>query len=379
MNKSIGILGGGQLGKMLYSAGNQHDITLKFMDSMTEGPVASVTEDYEIGNITDESDVKNFGKDLDVVSIEIERVNIDGLKALEKSGVAVYPQPDIIKSIQDKGLQKQFYLDNNLPSAPFKIYENISSFVHDVDENKVKFPLILKMRKDGYDGRGVQKLNSEKDLDKVFPYNFLAEECIEIEKELAVITCSDPKGNIVVYDPVEMVFHPAENILLYQLAPADIEPTILQEVQDLAIRTTKAFGIVGLLAIEFFLTPSGEVIINEVAPRPHNSGHHTIEASITSQYDNHLRAISGMSLGDPATTSGSLLMNLLGEDDITGPVYYEGLQKVKALENVHVHLYGKTTTKPFRKMGHINILGDNRAKLIEKYQYIKDTLRVISK
>lgn len=378
MNKSIGILGGGQLGRMLYQAGNQEDMDLHFMDSMNEGPVSIITDNYHIGDITKEEDVLNFGKDYEVISIEIERVNVDALKQLEKEGKKVFPQPDVIATIQDKGLQKEFYKEHNLPTSNFKIYDNISSFVFDVDENHIEFPIVQKMRKDGYDGRGVQILRSERDLDKAFPYNFISEDCIDIEKELAVITCSDVDGNIVMYDPVEMVFHPEKNILLYQLAPASISPSVLQEVEKIASRTTKAFGIVGLLAIELFLTKSGEILINEVAPRPHNSGHHTIEACVTSQYKNHLKAISGMPLGDTTTISPSLLMNVLGEDNQTGPVQYKGIEKVEAIEGVHTHIYGKTTTKPFRKMGHINIIGTDADELIEKYNRINKTLRVVA-
>jgi len=378
MNKSIGILGGGQLGMMLYKAGNQYDMNLHFMDNMEEGPVSIITDQYLLGDITKEKNVLDFGKDHEILTIEIEKVNVDALKKIEKDGTKVYPQPHIIETIQDKGLQKQFYKDKKLPTSDFKIYDNISSFVFDLDAKKVDFPLVQKMRKDGYDGRGVQILNSEKDLDKAFPYNFLTESCVDIDKELAVITCSDVNGNIIMYDPVEMVFHPEKNILLYQLAPASISQDVLDKVQEIALRTTKAYGIVGLLAIELFLTKDGNVLINEVAPRPHNSGHHTIEASSTSQYENHLRAISGMPLGEPSTLSQSLLMNVLGEEGHTGPVMYDGLDEVEEMEDVYVHVYGKTVTKPFRKMGHINIIGEDTQELIKKYNHIRNTLRVIA-
>ena len=378
MNKSIGILGGGQLGMMLYKAGNQYDMDLHFLDSMKEGPVSIITSKYDIGDITKEEDVLKFGRSREIISIEIERVNVEALKLLAKEGKKIFPQPEVIEIIQDKGLQKQFYKDHNLPTSDFKIYDNISSFVFNADENNIGFPLVLKMRKDGYDGRGVQILRSEADLDKVFPYNFISEQCIEIEKELAIITCSDVNGNIVMYDPVEMVFHHEKNILLYQLAPATIPEKILNEAKEIALRTTKAFGIVGLLAIELFLTKSGEILINEVAPRPHNSGHHTIEACITSQYDNHLRAISGMPLGQTNTLAPSLLMNVLGTEGHTGPVLYKGIEKVEAMEGVHTHIYGKTTTKPFRKMGHITIIGTDESDLIEKYNQINETLHVVA-
>ncbi len=378
MNKSIGILGGGQLGKMLYHAGNQYDIELNFMDQMEHGPVSRITPNYQIGDITSIQDVVTFGSNLDIVSIEIEKVNIDALFQLEEKGVKVYPQAHVIASIQDKGLQKRFYLDHNLPTAPFKQYDNLSSLLNDLDKGLLEFPFIQKMRKDGYDGRGVQILRSEQDLDKAFPYNFITEKRIDIDKELAVITCSDIQGNVVMYDPVEMVFHPDKNILLYQLSPAQITQEQSVQMKNIATKVTEAFGIVGLLAIEFFLTRSGDILINEVAPRPHNSGHHTIEASSTSQYENHLRAIAGMPLGAADTLSPSLLINLLGAEGYTGSVVYQGIEQVRSMDNVHVHTYGKIMTKPYRKMGHINILGKDHAMLIKKYKRILENIKVIS-
>lgn len=378
MNKSIGVLGGGQLGRMLYLAGSQYDINLKFMDQVEDGPVSVLTNRYTLGDITSETDILHFAQDTEVVTIEIERVNVEALALLEKKGIKVYPQSSVIAKIQDKGIQKQFYLDHKLPSAPFKSYDNISSFVYDLDANRMKYPVVQKMRRDGYDGRGVQILRSDKDLDKAFPYNFICEELVDIDKELAIITCTDLRGNIVLYDPVEMVFHPEHNILLYQLAPAELHESTLQSVKDIALRTAKAFGNVGLLAIELFLTKEGEVLINEVAPRPHNSGHHTIEASATSQYDNHLRAISGMPLSGTETLTPSLLMNILGEEGHNGAVIYKGIDEITAIPGVHVHIYQKAVTKPYRKMGHITIIGASREELIQKYEHINKALSVES-
>jgi len=279
MRERIGILGGGQLGRMLYSAGNQLNMNLSFMDNMAEGPVANLSKAYTQGDIRGTEDVLAFGQDKDIITIEIERVDTEALAALQAQGKKIYPQPDVISIIQDKGLQKDFYTQKGLPTAPYKIYDHLSSLVHDLDEKKWTYPFVQKMRKDGYDGRGVQIIKSNDALESAFPYNFLVEEGVSIAKELAVVTCRDIKGNIVCYDPVEMVFHPEANILLYQLAPANVDPGIAEKAIEIAKEVTAAYGIVGLLAIELFLDTNGNILINEVAPRPHNSGHHTIEAA----------------------------------------------------------------------------------------------------
>lgn len=378
MREKIGILGGGQLGRMLYGAGNQLDMDLSFMDSMTEGPVANVSSRYTKGDITKEEDVIAFGEDMDVMTIEIERVSTDGLAKLAKQGKKVYPQPEIVSIIQDKGLQKDFFIKKGIPTADYKSYDHLSSLIHDLDEKKWKYPFIQKMRRDGYDGRGVQVIRDNNSLDSAFPYNFIVEEGVAIEKELAVVTCRDKKGNIICYDPVEMVFHPEANILLYQLVPSDIDDTVAAKAKAIATEVSEAFGIVGLLAVELFLDTKGEILVNEVAPRPHNSGHHTIEACLTSQYENHLRAITGLPLGAPDLVAPSLLMNILGDEGYEGPVTYIGLEEVMMKRGVNVHLYGKTDTKPFRKMGHINIVGNNKTDLIQTYEYIKETLKVQS-
>ena len=375
----IGILGGGQLGKMLYAPANKLDIDIRFMDSMTEGPVSKIATNYTIGDITNYDDVIAFGADCEVLSIEIEKVNCEALKELELQGTIVYPQPQIIELIQDKGLQKDFYQQQGLPTSDFKFFDSLTELEGSIESGAIQYPFVQKMRKDGYDGRGVQIIRSESDLAQAFSSNFITEDLVSIDKEIGVITCRDAKGQVVVYDPVEMVFHADANILLYQLGPADINQEVVDRAKDLAIKTAEAYGIVGLLAIEMFLTPSGQLLINEVAPRPHNSGHHSIEATMCSQYENHLRTLANLPLGDTKTLTSSLLMNVLGAEGFTGPVQYEGIDKILTIPGVNVHLYGKTTTKPFRKMGHINIIGESKDELIAHYQYITDNFRVISK
>lgn len=375
----IGILGGGQLGKMLYTPANKLDLDIHFMDSMLEGPVSKVAKHYHVGKITSFDDVINFGNTCDVVSIEIEKVNTEALKELEERDILVYPQASIIELIQDKGLQKDFYADRQLPTSDYKKYEHKKALLEDVKNGTWSYPFVQKLRRDGYDGRGVKIIRNEEDIKHGFEQPFIVESMVPIEKELGVVTCRNAHGEIIVYDPVEMVFHPEQNILLYQLGPALIPQSVNEQAIKIARDLSEAFGIVGLLAVEMFWTQEGNILINEVAPRPHNSGHHTIEACYTSQYENHLRALTGRPFGSANTRSKSLLMNILGHPDFKGPVHYEGLNKILGIEGINVHLYGKTETKPFRKMGHINIVGESYDQLINHYNFINEHFRVISK
>ena len=379
MKLKIGILGGGQLGKMLYAPASKLDIPIAFMDSMIEGPVASTAQHYRLGDIQKYEEVIDFGRDHNVLSIEIEKVNVRALRKLAEYNIQVFPQPDIIATIQDKGLQKQFYQEHNIPTSAFRTYVNTSEITEDVKSGKWTYPFVQKLRKDGYDGRGVKVIRSEQDLMEGFEAPSLVEEMVDIEKEIAVVTCRSQNGQIELYDPVEMVFHPEQNILLYQLAPARIDDHVASQAKTLAKNVSEAFGIVGLLAIEMFLTVDGQLLVNEVAPRPHNSGHHTIEACYCSQYENHLRAICGWPLGSSKTIAPSLLMNVLGQDGYSGPAHYEGMDEVLGIPGVSFHRYGKTDTKPYRKMGHISVLGEDYEELIEKYDLIRRTLRVVTR
>lgn len=375
----IGILGGGQLGKMLYHPATKLNLPVHFMDNIEIGPVANITKDYILGDIQSYEDVLRFGSDKNILSIEIEKVNTDALSTLQENGVKIYPQPHIISCIQDKGQQKEFYAQHRIPSASFKVYDHLDELKSDLEKGVWQYPFVQKMRKDGYDGRGVQVIRTARDLHKAFSSNFLVESMVDIDLEIGVVTCQNKIGDLVLYDPSEMVFHPEANILLYQLSPARISKEVEQKAKEVAKRVTQAFGIVGLLAIEMFITGDGQILVNEVAPRPHNSGHHTIEATLCSQYENHLRALVNYPLGAVNTLVPTLLMNILGQEGYEGPVHYEGLEMVLALPGANVHLYGKTTTKPFRKMGHITLLGRKYEHLIEQYEYIQRNFRVISK
>lgn len=376
--KKIGILGGGQLGKMLYQAATPLDLDIHFLDQSAKFPVGKICPQFTEGNFKNYEDVINFGKDKDVISIEIEAVNVDALRDLEKSGKEVYPQPEVIALIQDKGQQKQFFEDSKAPSSAFTIIESLNDLTDKISEGSILFPFVQKLRRDGYDGRGVQVIRNESDLKKAFDAPSVIEDLVDIKTEISVIVARQSDEEFAIYDPVEMLIDPSANLLDRQIAPARIPLELAEEAKNLASQIAYELQIVGLLAVEMFIDTNDNLWINELAPRPHNSGHHTIEACQTSQYEQHLRSILGLPLGDPSMLSPSLLMNVLGEIDHTGPAYYSGLSECLSIDGVHVHLYGKAITKPMRKMGHINIVDSNLDSAQLKYEHIKSTLKVIS-
>jgi 5-(carboxyamino)imidazole ribonucleotide synthase len=370
----IGILGGGQLGLMLLQAAVDWNLDIHVLDPDAEAPCRKIAPHFQQGSLQDYDTVYQFGKDLDIITIEIEKVNVEALEALEREGKKVYPQPAVIRKIQDKRIQKQFYKDSDLPTADFILTENHQ----DVQRHISFLPAFHKLGKDGYDGRGVQRLTSEKDLEKAFDKPGLLEKAVDFDKELAVLVARNALGETATFPTVEMVFHPEHNLVEYLFAPAEISQEINDKAQAIAKKTAGSFGIVGLLAVELFLTKEGEILINEVAPRPHNSGHHTIRANATSQYEQHWRAILGLPLGSTNAYSPSAMVNLLGEADFEGPAIYEGMEKLLAQKEVFPFLYWKSITKPFRKMGHITIMDSDLAALREKVEYVKNNIRVIS-
>lgn len=374
LSSRIGILGGGQLGLMLLQAAVDWNLDIHVLDPDPEAPCRKIAPHFQQGSLQDYDTVYRFGKDLDVITIEIEKVNIEALEALEKEGKRVYPQPSVIRLIQDKRVQKQFYLDNELPTADFILTDNRE----DVVQHVAFLPAFHKLGRDGYDGRGVQRIATSADFDKAFDQAGLLEKAVPFEKELAVIVARNPSGELVTFPTVEMVFHPELNLVEYLFAPAEISPEIDTKAQEIAKRTAAAFKIVGLLAVELFLTKDGEILINEVAPRPHNSGHHTIRANATSQYEQHWRAILGLPLGSTNAYGPSAMVNLLGEDGYTGPAVYEGMEQLLATSQVFPFLYWKAITKPFRKMGHVTIMDDNMKDLKEKVDFVKKSIRIIS-
>ncbi len=373
-NIKIGILGGGQLGRMLVKAGSDYGLSIKAMDPDENAPIKKYIQDFTKGNITDYNQVLAFGKDCDILTIEIENVNTKALMALEKQGVKVFPQPHVIELIKDKSLQKQFYNSNNIPTAPFSITHSKS----EVMAFAKKLPFVNKLAREGYDGRGVQIIRTKADLEKAFDTLGIIEDLIPFEKEVSVIVARNTAGEVRVFPAVELVFHPVHNLVEYLFAPAEISDEIKQNAKNIAIDVIEKLEMVGLLAVEMFVTNNGDILVNEVAPRPHNSGHQTIEANITSQYEQHLRAILGMPLGATDALIPSAMVNLLGEEGYTGPAIYQGLEQVMKEPGVHVHLYGKTETRPFRKMGHVTITNANTQELKRKANFVKNTLKVIA-
>lgn len=371
---TIGILGGGQLGRMLVKSGTDYGFEFSAIDPSGEAPIKKYIQKFTRGSITDYHEVMSFGKGCDVITIEIENVNTDALFELEKQGVKVYPQPRVIELIKDKAIQKKFYKENNIPTAPFEIVNSRS----EVEALAHKIPIVNKLAREGYDGRGVQVIRTKADLSKAFDTLGIVEDLILFEKEISVIVARNTKGDISVFPAVELVFHPEHNLVEYLFAPAEISKEIEQKAEKIAIDVIKKLDMVGILAVELFVTKGGEVLVNEVAPRPHNSGHQTIEANITSQYEQHLRAILGMPLGSTEALTPSAMVNLLGEEGYIGPAIYQGLEEVMKEKGVHVHLYGKAETRPFRKMGHITITESDPQKLKRKANFVKNTLKVIS-
>jgi 5-(carboxyamino)imidazole ribonucleotide synthase len=372
-NFKLGILGGGQLGRMLIQSGIDFNIPFAVLDPDQHAPCSGITE-FHHGKLTDFDTVMKFGGQCDIITIEIEHVNTAALRELETRGKKVFPQPGVIEIIQDKRIQKQFYLDHNIPTAEFILTDNADA----VRAQRAFLPAVNKLGKEGYDGKGVQVLRSEADLIKAFEAPSLLEKLIDFEKEIAVIVARNEKGEIKTFPVVEMVFHPVHNLVEYLFAPANVAPQIAIEADRIAQKIISSLDMIGLLAVEMFVTKDGKVLVNEIAPRPHNSGHQTIEANATSQYEQHLRAILNLPLGDTSMIMPGAMVNLLGEEGHSGPARYEGFESIVALPGVHVHLYGKRITKPFRKMGHVTIVDKDLASLKEKVKFVKETLKVIS-
>ena len=373
-HKKIGVLGGGQLGRMLIQAGIDLNLNFSILDPDPKAPCSGLAP-FTNGKLTDEETVFEFGKSLDLITIEIENVSTAALRRLEQEGKQVFPQPHIIELIQNKQTQKIFYRDNGIPTAPFLI----TNSREDVYKNKGMLPAVHKLGKEGYDGRGVQILRSEADLEKAFDAPGLLESFVDFEKEISVIVARSLTGEIKCFPAVEMMFHPEQNMVEFLFSPATISSSTEAKAQAIAKEVIEKLGMTGLLAVEMFVTRDGQILVNEIAPRPHNSGHQTIEGNETSQYHQHLRAILGLPLGDTSIRVPSAMVNLLGEDGFSGPAHYEGIEACLALGGVNVHLYGKVNTKPFRKMGHVTITGRTMDELRQKATFVKENLKVKSR
>ena len=377
-HNKLGILGGGQLGKMLINEANKLNISCKVMDPNKEAPCSRLVENFIVGDLLNYDDVYNFGKNVEVLTIEIENVNTDALKKLEKEGVKVYPSSENIKTIQNKSVQKKFYLKKNLPSSSFKTYNNVDDLISEAENKKCKYPFVWKSAKFGYDGKGVKVINNIEDLKTLPNIECIIEDKVSIKKELSVIVARNKKNQEKNFPTVEMEFN-QENLVDKVICPAQISDDLNNKAIQLALETSRAFNHIGLLAIELFITENDEILINEVAPRPHNSGHHTIECCLTSQFEQHLRAILNLNLGSTSMKIPGIMLNLVGEEKHFGEAIYDNIEESLKIPGASIHIYGKKDTKPHRKMGHITIVNKDLNKAKEFADRIRKSIKVISK
>ena len=377
-DSKLGILGGGQLGKMLVNAANNWSITSFILDPSKDCSAATVCSNFITGDFKKYEDVYSFGKLVDILTIEIEDVNTDALLQLEKEGLLVFPEPQVLEIIKDKGLQKKIYDKHNLPTSKYILLNNKEEIIAAVNEGKLKFPFVQKTRKFGYDGKGVAVIKTQEDLAGLLDGESLVEDLVAIQKEISVIIARNRKGEVAIFPPVEMIFNSAANLVEFLLSPANLSKEIEKEVIQLAIEVSNAFQLTGVLAVEMFLDKNNKIYINEVAPRPHNSGHQTIENAHTSQYEQHLRAIFGLPLGSTKLISPSVMVNLLGEEGYSGQAIYSGFEQCIQIEGANLHLYGKKETRPYRKMGHATVLDTSIENAKKKAQIIQQTLKIIS-
>ncbi|MBG6187977.1 5-(carboxyamino)imidazole ribonucleotide synthase [Flavobacterium sp. CAN_S2] len=374
----LGILGGGQLGKMLLFDTRKFDIQTYVLDPSNEAPCKIACDQFFKGDLMDFETVYNFGKKVDVLTFEIELVNLEALVKLEEEGLKVFPSPKTLKLIQNKGIQKDFYTQNAIPTANYKRFDDLKSLVVSILDSKTKLPFVWKCTEFGYDGNGVKVIRQISDLDNLANVECIAEEMVPFKNELAVIVCRNPSGEIKTYPVVEMEFHPEANQVEYVICPARIDDKVAEKARAIALTVSEKFNHVGLLAVEMFQTEDDEILVNEVAPRPHNSGHYSIEASYTSQFENHLRAILDLPLGNTDSKVAGIMVNLVGAEGFSGNVVYENIEKILGWNGVTPHIYGKKQTRPFRKMGHVTIINEDIIEARRIAEDVKNTIRVIS-
>lgn len=372
----LGILGGGQLGKMMLYDTRKFDIQTYVLDPSADAPCRIACDKFVQGSLLDFDTVYNFGKQVDVLTFEIELVNVDALEKLEQEGVKVFPSAKTLRIIQNKGKQKQFYKDNNLPTSDFQLFKSLDSLKSQF--SNLTLPFVWKSTEFGYDGNGVKVIRKAEDLNGLPEGECISEQMVDFKNELAVIVARNPKGEIKTYPVVEMEFHPEANQVEYVICPARIDDKVAQKTRDLALKVSEKFQHVGLLAVEMFQTQDDEILINEVAPRPHNSGHYSIEASYTSQFEQHLRAILNLPLGNTDSKVAGVMVNLVGAEGFSGDVVYENIEQILQLDGVIPHIYGKKQTRPFRKMGHVTITNQDIQKARQIAEKVKNSIRVIS-
>lgn len=376
----LGILGGGQLGKMLLSEARKFDIQTYILDPSKEAPSQFGTSQFFIDDLLDFDTVYDFGKKVNLLTIEIENVNLDALDKLEAEGLPVFPSPKTLRLIQNKGKQKDFYVENNIPTSRYKRFSSLENLKSEIVDHKSKlnFPFVWKCAQFGYDGNGVKIVRSIADIENLPNVACIAEEMVPFKNELAVIVARSVSGEIKTYPVVEMEFHPEANQVEYVICPARIDEAVAKKATEIALKVSEKFNHVGLLAVEMFQTNDDEILVNEVAPRPHNSGHYSIEASYTSQFENHLRAILDLPLGNTASKVAGIMVNLVGEEGFSGPVVYENISNIMAIDGVTPHIYGKKETRPFRKMGHVTIVNEDMVEARRIAEEVKRTIRVVS-
>ncbi len=378
-NFKLGILGGGQLGKMLLAETRKFDIQTYVLDPSNEAPSQFGARKFIIGDLMDFDTVYDFGKQVDLLTIEIENVNLDALERLEIEGLKVFPSPKTLRLIQSKATQKEFYVDNNIPTSAFECYsttQNLTSKIKN-QQSKITLPFVWKCARFGYDGNGVKIVRNFQDLENLPDVECIAEEMISFKNELAVIVVRSGKGEVKNYPVVEMEFHPEANQVEYVICPARIGDVVAQKAIEIALKVSKCFDHVGILAVEMFQTHDDKILVNEVAPRPHNSGHYSIEASYTSQFENHIRAILGLPLGNCESKVAGIMVNLVGAEGFSGNVIYENIDQIMAIDGVTPHIYGKRETRPFRKMGHVTIVNEDMAEARRIAEIVKNSLRVV--
>jgi 5-(carboxyamino)imidazole ribonucleotide synthase len=375
----LGILGGGQLGKMLLYETRKFDIHTKVLETSKDAPCRIACDEFVLGNLLDFDNVYNFGRTVDVLTIEIEKVNIEALEKLEQEGVKVYPPSTALRIIQNKATQKAFYVDHEIPTADFVRFEDSDKIADAIENNVLSLPFVWKAARFGYDGQGVKIIRTLKDLQGLPAGECIAETMIPFKNELAVIVVRNPNGEVVTYPVVEMEFHPEANQVEYVICPARIDDKVAQKAQQVALKVSEKIGHIGILAVEMFQTENDEILVNEVAPRPHNSGHYSIEASYTNQFEQHIRAILNLPLGKTDSKVAGIMVNLVGAENHTGNVVYENIEEIMQMEGVTPHIYGKKQTRPFRKMGHVTIVNENIAEARRVAQKVKETIKVISK
>lgn len=370
----IGVLGGGQLGRMMIQSAIDFDARVEVMDPSADAPCRHFTHRFVQGDLQNAEAVVAFGRDLDCITIEIEHVSVDGLRELEQRGVRVIPKPEHLAIIQDKGLQKQFFADHGIPTSPFQLIDNVT------EVGAMGYPIVQKMRTGGYDGKGVVVLRDEASVSKAFTVPSVLEAAVDIDKELSVIVARNSSGEMRCFPVVEAVFDPVANLVDYLIAPAAITAEQASEAERVARQVAECMDFEGLLAVELFLSQNGEILVNEVAPRTHNSGHHTIEANITSQFEQHLRTVLNLPLGSTdAVHPVGAMVNIVGSANAQGTPDYQGIDAALATEGVHPHLYGKSQVKPFRKMGHVTITGATREEVLDRMMRIREQLAVNGK